>query len=111
LTGGNAHDVTQLLALVDGIPAVRGRRGRPRHRPEALLADRGYDFDRYRRELRQRGIRPAIARRGVLHGSRVGRHRWVVERTFAWYHQFKRLRIRWGTAPTSMKHSSTWRPA
>jgi IS5 family transposase len=80
LTGGNAHDVTQLLALVDAIPAVRGRRGRPRHRPEALLADRGYDFDRYRRELRQRGIRPAIARRGVLHGSRVGRHRWVVER-------------------------------
>jgi IS5 family transposase len=83
LTGGNAHDVTQLLALVDAIPAVRGRRGRPRHRPEVLLADRGYDFDRYRQELRQRGIRPVIARRGVLHGSGLGRHRWVVERTLA----------------------------
>jgi IS5 family transposase len=84
LTGGNAHDVTQLLALVDAIPAVRGRRGRPRHRPEVLLADQGYDFDRYRQELRHLGIRPVIARRGVLHGSGLGRHRWVVERTLAW---------------------------
>jgi IS5 family transposase len=74
---------------------VGGRRGRPRHRPEVLLADRGYDFDRYRQELRHRGIRPVIARRGVLHGSGFGRHRWVVERTLAWYHQFKRLRTRW----------------
>jgi transposase len=30
-------------------------------------------------------------------GSRLGpcRYRWVVERTFAWLHQCKRLRIRW----------------
>ena len=60
-----------------------------------LLADRGYDFDRYRRALRARGIRPVIARRGVAHGSGLGRQRWVVERTLAWLHQFKRLRIRW----------------
>jgi transposase len=58
LTGGNAHDLTQLLALVDQIPAVRGKRGRPRPRPMVLVADRGYDFDRYRRALRARGIHP-----------------------------------------------------
>jgi transposase len=60
-----------------------------------LVADRGYDFDRYRRALRARGIRPLIARRGTLHGSGLGRQRWVVERTLSWLHRFKRLRIRW----------------
>ena len=60
-----------------------------------LVADRGYDFDRYRRALRSRGIRPQIARRGVMHGSGLGRLRWVVERSLSWLHQFKRLRIRW----------------
>jgi len=60
-----------------------------------LVADRGYDYDRYRRALRARGIRPLIARRGTLHGSGLGRQRWVVERTLSWLHQFKRLRIRW----------------
>jgi transposase len=32
--------------------------GRPRRRPDALPADRGYDHDIYRRQLWQRGIRP-----------------------------------------------------
>ncbi|NEC37375.1 transposase, partial [Streptomyces rubrogriseus] len=43
LTGGNRNDVTQLLPLLDKIPPVAGRTGRPRRRPDALLADRGYD--------------------------------------------------------------------
>jgi transposase len=60
-----------------------------------LLADRGYDFDRYRRALRSRGICPQIARRGAMHGSGLGRLRWVVERSLSWLHQFKRLRVRW----------------
>ena len=34
-----------------------------------LFADRGYDHDKYRRLLRQRGIRPAIAERGQPHGT------------------------------------------
>lgn len=36
-----------------------------------------------------------IARRGIPHGSGLGKVRRVVERTFAWLHQFKRLRIRY----------------
>ena len=59
-----------------------------------MFADRGYDHDIYRRQLRARGITPRIARRGVAHGSGLGRHRWVVERGFAWLHAFKRLRTR-----------------
>lgn len=45
--------------------------------------------------LRERGIRPRIARRGVAHGSGLGKIRWVVERGFAWLHAFKRLRTRY----------------
>lgn len=95
MTGGHRNDVTQLLPLVEAFPTVRGRRGRPRQRPDDLYADRGYDHDKYRRALRTKGIRPHIARRGAAHGSGLGAYRWVVERTIAWYHGMKRLRIRW----------------
>jgi transposase len=60
-----------------------------------LFADRGYDHDKYRRLLRQRGIRPAIAERGQPHGTGLGTFRWVVERTSSWLHGFRRLRVRW----------------
>jgi transposase len=84
-----------LPALLDAVPPVRGRPGRPRRRPERLLADRGYDHDKYRRLVRARGIKPAIARRSTEHGSGLGRERWVVERTLAWLHQRRRLLIRY----------------
>ena len=95
LTGGNRNDITQLIPLLDAVPPIRGRRGRPRRKPRELFADRGYDHDIYRRRLRARGITPRIARRGIAHGSGLGRHRWVVERGFAWLHAFKRLRTRY----------------
>jgi transposase len=95
VTGGNRNDVTQLIPLLERIPPVRGVVGRPRQRPDLIVADRGYDHDKYRRELRRRGIRHRIARRGSEHGSGLGRRRWVVERSFAWLHAFKRLAIRY----------------
>ncbi len=93
-TGGNRNDVTQLLPLLDKIPVVAGVVGSPRRRPDVLFADRGYDHDKYRRLLRQRGIRPAIAERGQPHGTGLGTSRRVVERTIARLHGFRRLRIR-----------------
>jgi len=95
LTGGNRNDVTQLIPLLDSVPAVRGVVGRPRRRPECVIADRGYDHDKYRRLVWKRGIKPVIARRQTEHGSGLGRYRWVVERTFAWLHNFKRLLVRY----------------
>ncbi len=83
------------MPLLDAIPPVRGRADRPRRKPQAVFADRGYDHDIYRDQVRARGIIPAIARRGTAHGSGLGVYRWVVERAFAWLHGFKRLRIRW----------------
>jgi len=95
LTGGNRNDVTQLMPLIDKIPPVRGRVGRPRQRPDELLADRGYDHDKYRRLVRAKGIKPVIAHRGTPHGSGLGTRRYVVERTIALLHWFRRLRVRW----------------
>ena len=84
-----------MLALVDAIPPVRGRRGRPRRRPRRLLGDRAYSSRRARRELRHRNIQAKIAPRKSEHGSGLGRERWVVERTIAWLHQYRRLRVRY----------------
>lgn len=60
-----------------------------------LHADRGYDHDKYRRMVRATGVKPAVARRGVAHGSGLGTHRWVIEQAVALLHLFRRLRIRW----------------
>ena len=95
LTGANTPDVTQLIPLMDAIPRVRGKRGRPRHRPDEVYADRGYDSEPHRQELRSRGIHPQLAKRRTPHGSGLGIFRWVVERTLAWLHQNRRLRIRY----------------
>ncbi|CAL9665433.1 IS5 family transposase ISGeob7 [Streptomyces sp. enrichment culture] len=83
------------MPLLDAIPRIRGLVGRPRHRPRRLFAGRGYDYDKHRRLLRAHGITPKSARKGTAHGSGPGRTRCVVERTFAWLRQFKRLRIRY----------------
>ena len=95
LTGGNRNDITQLIPLVDAIPAVRGRRGRPRRRPRKLYGDRAYHSLDGRRELRRRGIQAKITRPKSAHGSGLGKKRWVVERTIARLHQYRRLRIRY----------------
>ncbi|MHA6802596.1 IS5 family transposase [Salinifilum ghardaiensis] len=93
LTGGNRNDITQLLPLVEAIPPVRGRPGRPRRKPDVLVADRGYDYDHHRILLRQRGIRPLISRRGTRDNNQPVR--WVIEQTLALLHQFRRLATRW----------------
>jgi transposase len=98
LTGANAHDVTQLIPLVDAIPRIRGKRGR-RRRPKRVQGDRAYDSEPHRTRLRRRGIRPVLAKRNTEHGSGLGVFRWVVERTNSWLHQFRRLRVRFEKRP------------
>ena len=93
LTGANVHDSVPLAQLLDAVVPVKGRRGRPRRRPHKLHADKAYDHRRCRRDCRQRGIVPRIARRGVESSERLGRYRWVVERTLAWLARMRRLSI------------------
>lgn len=66
----------------------------PPERPKKLHADKGYDYQYLREELKQRTIEPRIARRGIESKERLGRHRWVVERTLSWLNRFRRLKVR-----------------
>ncbi len=88
-----------LEEMVDAIRPIRGTRGRPgrpRKRPKKLHADKGYDyFARCKKALRKRGIKARIARRGVDSSERLGRHRWVVERTLSWLNRYRRLKVRY----------------
>lgn len=55
LTGANRQDIPQLLTLVESLPRVRGKRGRPRQKPQRVQGDRAYDSEPHRRALKQRG--------------------------------------------------------
>lgn len=82
------------MPLLDAIPRTRGVQGRPRHRPGRLFAEP-------RLRLRQvpppPGPRHHSEDRPQKHSSRLrtGQDPLAVERTFAWPHRFKRLRIRY----------------
>jgi transposase len=84
LTGAHVHDSKAFENLIDAIPPVQGQIGRLRIRPEKLHADKAYDYPRCRRFLRKRGIESS---------EKLGRHRWVVERTLAWISRCRRLRV------------------
>jgi transposase len=99
VTGANEHDVTQLLPLVEKVPKVRGKPGKPRQRPQSIQGDRAYDSEPHRRQLRARKIKPLLAKRNTDHGSGLGKTRWPVERTLSWLHQFRRLRVRYERNP------------
>jgi transposase len=95
VTGANRHDSMVFETLLDAIPPIKRPRGRPRQRPAKLHADKAYDIPRCRQALTHRHIKIRIARKGIESSAKLGRHRWVVERTFAWLGQFRRLTVRY----------------
>ena len=95
LTGANRHDSVVFEELLDAIPWIKQANGRRRKRPRKLHADKGYDIPRCRTALRRRHIRVRIARKGIDSSARLGRHRWVVERTLAWLNRYRRLTVRY----------------
>jgi transposase len=91
----NRNEMKQLEAIVDAIDPIRTPSGGRRKRPDKLHADKGYDSAANREALRDRGITPRIARRGIESSEKLGRYRWVAERTLSWLNRFRRLRIRY----------------
>jgi transposase len=75
--------------------------GRPRMKPERLVADRGYDSRSLWQRLRKRGIDLIVPhlrtrKRRWQDGRKLRRyrHRWIIERTNAWLLSFRRLLVR-----------------
>lgn len=112
LSAGNAPELRYLLPLIDRVRAEGMQ-------PLQVWADRGYDANHLRDELRQRGIEPVISKRRrpgdpIPEGTREiwkgrsryrkapdpnARHRWPVERTNAWLHNWRRVSTRWERRP------------
>ena len=104
-TSAGVGEVRMAEATLETI-SVPQKRGRPKSRPWQLVADKGYDSRKFRQLLHKRGIRPCIPpkrrpknwrpRRGrpVEAYTEEYRHRWPVERTFAWLGHQRRLLVR-----------------
>jgi transposase len=60
LTAGHRGDSPQFIAVLNGIRVPRLGRGRPRNRPERVLADKAYTSQANRAYLRRRGIKATI---------------------------------------------------
>jgi hypothetical protein len=89
VTAANVNDTVMFQALVANIPPVRTPAGRRRRRPAKVHADKSYDSRANRAYLQRRGIKARIARRGVESSTRLGRHRWRVERALSWLSCFR----------------------
>ncbi len=48
VTGANVHDSKALEEIIDSVTPVKGKRGRPRKRPDKLHGDKGHDYPQCR---------------------------------------------------------------
>ena len=96
VAGANVSENELLLPALDDIP-VDVPAGTP------VIADRGHDSDPLRDELEAAGYEPVIPHRSNRvkpsrnDGRRLRRygHRWLMERTNAWIHDYRGLAVRW----------------
>ena len=103
LASASPAEVTLVHETLATIRVPRNGPGRPKSRPKRLIADKGYDSDPLRKQLKKRGIElicPHRKGRKILKtqdGRKLRRYRkrWKVERTFAWIGNFRRLVVRY----------------
>jgi IS5 family transposase len=91
VSAANVNDHLMLDDTLDALHPIRQQVGRPRTRPAKLHGDKGYDYRSCRELLKRRGITARIARKGIESSTRLGRHRYVIERTLEWTSRFRRL--------------------
>lgn len=53
ITAANRHEITELIKLVESIPPIRGKRGRPQRRPRRIQGDKAYDSEPHRQKLKK----------------------------------------------------------
>ena len=92
-TPANVRDDMPCVQMVESMPAIKQRRGRPRKKPRELIGDRGYGFAWIIAAIVLMRIVSLLCPRGSPHGSGLGKRRWVIERTMSWLGNFRRLKL------------------
>ncbi|MGK5544046.1 IS5 family transposase [Streptomyces sp. URMC 127] len=99
LSAANTHDSQALKPIAEG-HHTRHDPHRGRHfKPRRLHADKAYDQPGLRKWLRGKHIGVRITRKGVESSERLGRRRWVIERTMSWLTGYRRFTIRYVRPP------------
>ena len=102
LTSASPAEVTLAEETLNRVSVPRKGRGRPKKRPQRLIADRAYDSDPLRKRLKAIKIDLIVPHRKnrkkpkTQDGRKLRRYRkrWKVERTIAWLGNFRRLIVR-----------------
>lgn len=89
----NQRDEELVEPMLKQFPRVRDRHGKQRRKPKALQGDRGYGFTWIIKYVVHLLITCMLAPRGAPHGSGMGKTRYVVERTLAWFSNYRRLKL------------------
>lgn len=92
-TPANVPDQRPFVRMLDAVPRVRTTRGGRRSRPSAAVGDRAYGTKEVIRQVVERRVFSMLAPRGdKTHGSGLGVVRYVIERTLAWFGNYRRLK-------------------
>jgi transposase len=108
LASASPAEVTLVHPTLATIAVPRNGPGRPRSKPDRLIADKAYDSEALRADLARRQIDLIAPHRRIRvraarqdgHKLRRYKRRWIVERTFAWYGSFRRLVVRSERSPS-----------
>lgn len=104
-TAANGNEKEQVRTLLEQIKVQTNKPGRPPKKLKKLVADKGYDKEELRVDLRDRGIQPQIprkknAKKRVGRPPNMGAPRFQVERAFSWLQRkFRRIAVRWERLP------------
>ena len=101
LSAGNVRDSLALKPMIAGHQTRHDpHRGRY-FKPQRLRADKAYDVPHLRKWLWGKHIGIRIARKGIESSERLGRRRWVIERTMSWLSGYRRLSPRYERQPSN----------
>jgi transposase len=99
VSAADVHDSQALKAMLLGL-LTRHDPHRGRYfKPQRLHADKAYDIPELRKWVRGKRIGVRIARKGIESSERLGRRRWVIERTMSWLTGYRRLNHRYERNP------------
>ena len=95
ISAANVHDSQALKPMVLGHQTRHDPHNGRCFKPQRLHADKAYDTPELRKWVRGKRIGVRIARKGVESSKRLGRRRWVIERTMSWLTGYRRLNHRY----------------